>query len=159
MRNLETNDLPILKEILEDTEAFNLAEVECAVELLEIVLQDPEQKDYIVAVADRDGVAVGYVLYGPVPLTEGHYDIYWIATSPAVQGQGYGRKLMTYVENDVLMRNARMISLETSSKGSYERTRQFYLKAGYRVEAKIIDFYTVGDHRLTFVKRLSDEEG
>ena len=98
MRNLEATDLPALTRILQATGAFTEVEIECAVELLEIVIAQPWQQDYRVAVAENDSQVAGYILYGPVPLTEGVYDIYWIATDPTVQGQGLGRRLMEQAE-------------------------------------------------------------
>jgi ribosomal protein S18 acetylase RimI-like enzyme len=158
MRNLKREDLPDLIRVLNETGAFNDVEVGCAVELLGIVLDDPNQKDYIVAVAEDDGRAVGYVLYGPVPLTEGNFDLYWIATDPRVQGRGFGRKLLAHAEADARTRGGRMICLETSSQGGYERTRLFYEQAGYVEESRILDFYHPGDDRITYVKRFSTKE-
>lgn len=155
MRKLEPADLPALKRILRATGAFNAAEVDCALELLHIVLDQPQQPDYLVAVAEDGDQVAGYILYGPVPLTEGNFDIYWIATDPAVQGKGLGRQLMTFAETDAQSRGARMICLETSSQGGYERTRRFYDQAGYIQESCIRDFYKPGDDRLTYVKRFS----
>ena len=110
------------------------------------------------AVAEDDGRPAGYVLYGPVPLTEGNFDLYWIATDPGVQGRGFGRSLLTHVESDVRIRMGRMICLETSSQGGYERTRKFYEQAGYLEESRIRDFYRPGDDRITYIKRFSTEE-
>lgn len=153
MRELRTEDLNGLERILRETGAFNDDEVVCALELLHIVLDDPTQRDYLVAVAEHQGEVCGYILYGPVPLTEGNFDIYWIATDPAVQGLGLGRKLMEHAEADALRRGARLVCLETSSQGSYARTRTFYERAGYTIESCIRDFYKPGDDRLTYVKR------
>lgn len=158
MRNLEATDLPALTRILQATGAFTEVEIECAVELLEIVIAQPWQQDYRVAVAEADGRVAGYILYGPVPLTEGVYDIYWIATDPAVQGQGLGRRLMEQAEAEARRAGGRMICLETSSQGGYERTRRFYDQAGYGEEARLRDFYKPGDDRITYVKRFSCRE-
>lgn len=155
MRSLKPGDLPELTRILVDTGAFTQAEVECAVELLEIVLDQPQQKDYLVAVAEEDDRVAGYILYGPVPLTEGNFDIYWIATDPSVQGKGLGRQLMEHAEADARNRGARMVCLETSSQGSYQRTRRFYDNAGYTEESRIRDFYKPGDDRITYIKRFA----
>lgn len=155
MRNLERRDLPELERILVATGAFNSAEVDCALELLNLVLDDPAQKDYLVAVAEDGGKVAGYILYGPVPLTAGNFDIYWIATDPEAQGKGLGRRLMAFAEADARQRGARMVCLETSSQGGYERTRRFYDRAGYIQESCIRDFYKPGDDRLTYVKRFS----
>jgi ribosomal protein S18 acetylase RimI-like enzyme len=153
MRKLRHDDIPLLEEILVTTGAFTDAEVVVAVELLEMVINDPSQQDYEVAVADIGDRVAGYVLFGPVPLTEGNYDLYWIAVDPNSQGSGVGRRLMKHVEDQVRQRGGRLLCLETSSQGGYLRTRSFYEQAGYVEEARIRDFYKPGDDRLTYVKR------
>ncbi len=158
MRSVRRGDLPELSRILRGTGAFTAAEVDCALELLNIVLDDPQQTDYLAAVAEDEGRVAGYILYGPVPLTEGNFDIYWIATDPQVQGKGLGRALMLHAEGDARSRGGRLVCLETSSQGGYERTRRFYDQAGYRVESVIRDFYKPGDDRITYVKRFSDSK-
>lgn len=153
MRKLRHDDIPLLEEILVATEAFTDDEVAIALELLETVLNDPNQQDYEVAVADIGDHVAGYVLFGPVPLTEGNYDLYWIAVDPNSQGSGVGRRLMKHVEEQVRQRGGRLLCLETSSQGGYLRTRKFYEQAGYVEESCIRDFYKPGDDRLTYVKR------
>ena len=153
LRSLKPEDLPALTRILRETGAFTEAEVDCALELLHTVIDQPRQQDYLVLVAEAEGMPVGYILYGAVPLTLGNYDIYWIATDPAIQGRGHGRQLLSRVEEDLRAQGARLICLETSSQGGYERTRLFYERAGYLEESRIRDFYRPGDDRITYVKR------
>lgn len=153
LRKLLASDLPTLERILVATNAFTPAEVVVAMELLEIVNNQPEQCDYEVSVAEVLGQVAGYVLFGPVPATEGNFDLYWIAVDPAAQGTGVGQHLLEHVEEAARSRNGRMVCLETSSQGGYDRTRSFYEKAGYVLESRIRDFYKPGDDRLTYVKR------
>jgi ribosomal protein S18 acetylase RimI-like enzyme len=158
MRTLKKSDIPQLEGVLSQLEkvgSFTADEVACALELLQIVLDQPQQQDYLVLVAEKRLKVVGYILYGPVPLTKGNFDIYWIATSPEVQGEGFGRLLMEAAERDMRKRGARMICLETASKGSYAKTRSFYDKAGYLQESVIADFYEPDDDRITYIKRFS----
>ena len=153
LRELRADDLAGLEQILAATGAFTPAEVAVAMELLEIVIKEPEQRDYEVAVAELQGKVAGYVLFGPVPATEGNFDLYWIAVDPAAQGSGVGQRLLEHVEAEVRGRGGRMVCLETSSQGGYDRTRSFYEKSGYLLESRIRDFYRPGDDRLTYVKR------
>jgi len=153
MRKLRNDDIPQIEEILVATQAFTADEVSIAIELLETVIKSPLQQDYEVVVADVGGHVAGYVLFGPVPLTDGNYDLYWIAVDPNIQGGGVGRRLMKHVEEQVRQRGGRLLCLETSSQGSYLRTRKFYEQAGYVEESCIRDFYKPGDDRLTYVKR------
>ena len=153
MRTLRDDDIPQLDEILRGTGAFSDAEVEVALELLDVVRLDQSQQDYEVVVDEHGGRVTGYVLFGPVPLTEGTYDLYWIAVDPQAQGSGVGRRLLYHVEQVVKQRGGRLLCLETSSQGSYQRTRLFYERAGFTEESCLRDFYKPGDDRLTYVKR------
>lgn len=97
---------------------------------------------------------LGYACYGPVPLTQGVYDLYWIVVDPSSQGKGFGRALIEYVEKDVLNRGGRMILIETSSQETYGDTVHFYERSGYHLGARIRNFYRIGDDKLVFQKEL-----
>ena len=43
--------------------------------------------------------------------------------------------------------------VETASNDSYEATRGFYVRAGFREEARIAGFYKPGDDLIVYVKR------
>jgi ribosomal protein S18 acetylase RimI-like enzyme len=127
--------------------------VECAVELVDLALT-PNNKDYTILVADRDGAIVGYACYGPTPMTEGTYDLYWIASDPTVRGQGVGASLISGMEADMRRRGARIIRVETSATEAYGPTRGFYASMKYNEEARFRDFYKVGDDLIVLAKRL-----
>lgn len=125
----------------------------CAIELVDLALQ-PNNPDYKILVADRDGTLVGYVCYGPTPMTEGTYDLYWIASDPEVRGQGVGASLVSGMEADLRRRTARIIRVETSATEAYGPTRGFYASMKYTEEARIRDFYKVGDDLIILTKRV-----
>jgi len=134
---------------------FNEADRAIAVELVDNYLDNPAQKDYEFFVgADDDGRVMGYTCYGPTPLTEGTFDLYWIAVDPAFAGQGVGTRLLKRVESEVLNKNGRLIVIETSSGPKYALTRRFYAKNGYVAAETIKDFYRPGEDRVTFLKKL-----
>ena len=132
--------------------------MEVALELIDIYLNRPEQKDYILhcAVDERD-VPLGYVCFGPTPMTDGTYDLYWIAVDPKQQRLGLGRQLMDFVEANLREQNGRLLMIETSSQPKYEPTRRFYLQRNYAEIARIPDFYSVGDDRVIYCKKLREE--
>jgi ribosomal protein S18 acetylase RimI-like enzyme len=149
-------DRAVIAKLVLSVENFNQAEVACALELIDVYLNDPDQTDYHLVVAEDSTAKVhGYACWGPVPLTKGTYDLYWIATHPDSRGQGYGRAIMAYVEGKVLGKNGRLLAVETSAKESYKSTVKFYHRLGYEETSRIPDFYDVGDDKLTLVKRLS----
>jgi GNAT superfamily N-acetyltransferase len=140
--------------ILHGTPEFLPGEVAVAGELIDAYLEDPEGSGYYTVVAEADEQVAGYACYGPTPLTEGTWDLYWIAVEHHQQGQGIGRALMKYVEERVKEKRGRMLLIETSSKPDYKKTRDFYISIGYQVICVIPDFYAVGDDRVEFWKRL-----
>jgi ribosomal protein S18 acetylase RimI-like enzyme len=156
IRPMLPEDRTAVEQIVSSVGNFNQAERECALELVDIYLQNRTQLDYRVVIASGPDFAIGgYTCWGPVPLTHGTYDLYWIATHPGVQGQGWGRALMHFVETEVQREHGRLLVIETSSKESYGSTVGFYRRIGYEEASRIRDFYDVGDDKLTFVKRFS----
>jgi len=142
-------------DIIHSTEMFTPEEIVVACELIDITLDQPEQRDYCLVVAeDEVGRVVGYMSYGPTPLTEGAYDLYWMAVASGEQGRGFGRKLVSWLEKTVREAAGRMILIETSSQPKYEKTRRFYTGLDYKEVSRIPDFYRKGDDRITYVKYL-----
>ena len=142
-------------DIIHSTEMFTPEEIVVACELIDITLDQPEQRDYCLVVAeDEVGRVVGYMSYGPTPLTEGAYDLYWMAVASGEQGRGFGRKLVSWLEKTVREASGRMILIETSSQPKYEKTRRFYTGLDYKEVSRIPDFYRKGDDRITYVKYL-----
>ena len=141
--------------ILRNTPEFKPAEVVVAEEVIDSYLRDPHGSGYHVFVAEADSAVVGYICYGPTPLTEGTWDIYWIAVSAEKQGRGIGGALIAHAEDKIREAQGRLIVIETSSQPEYEKTRRFHLSHGYEVIGCISDFYTPGDDKLILQKQLS----
>lgn len=156
-RPLRRADRGPLLDLLAATGAFSPEEVDVALELIDLGLGDPPSRDYLfrVAASDDDARVLGYACWGQVPLTEGVYDLYWIAVDPRAQGGGIGRRLMDDAEADVRARGGRMVLVETAGKPSYAATRAFYERIGYREVARIADFYRVGDDKVIYGKTLA----
>jgi ribosomal protein S18 acetylase RimI-like enzyme len=153
IRALEGKDREQLASLIQRIETFSQEEMTVAVELVDLALQ-PNNPDYKILVADRDGKLVGYVCYGPTPMTEGTYDLYWIASDPTVRGQGVGASLIAGMEGDLRRLKARLIRVETSATEAYGPTRGFYASMKYMEEARIRDFYKVGDDLIMLTKRI-----
>jgi ribosomal protein S18 acetylase RimI-like enzyme len=100
-----------------------------------------------------EGILVGYACWGPTPMTDRTWDLYWIAVDPVLQGAGIGTILLEEVERRLVGQHARMLVVETSSRSDYTATRAFYDRRGYVVAGSVRDFYAAGDDRIIFVKR------
>ena len=159
IRAAERGDRARIHEILVSTARFTEDEVNCAVELVDIFLDRPDKGDYLVSVLEdpesgHGRMVQGYVCYGPTPLTDRVYDLYWIAVDPKQQGQGIGQMLLRFVENEVRRQKGRMLLIETSSKESYGPTLRFYQRSGYDEISRIKDFYRIEDDKVIFCKKL-----
>lgn len=97
----------------------------------------------------------GVAYYGPALMADRTWYLYMIAVQPESQGRGYGTALLQYVENTLRTNSQRLLLVETSGLPKYERSRAFYGKCGYEEEARIRDFYTVGDDKIVFRKVLN----
>jgi ribosomal protein S18 acetylase RimI-like enzyme len=156
IRPAQLRDRERIHEILVATTRFTDEEVRCAMELVDSALSHPERGEYLVYVAEGPDGVQGYACYGPTPLTDGVYDLYWIAVDPRRQGQGFGQVLLRFVENEIRRQHGRMLLIETSSKESYAPTMRFYERSGYEEISRIKDFYRIEDDKVVFSKRLNE---
>jgi GNAT superfamily N-acetyltransferase len=153
IRPMIRRDKAAVVKILQATPEFTPEEVDLAVEVISDYLHDPAGSGYFVLVAEIDSVIGGYVCYGPTPITEGTWDLYWIAVDHQIQGKGIGRQLMAAAEEKIKEAGGRLVLVETSSKPGYEKTNLFYQGIGYKEAARIIDFYMIGDDQIIYEKR------
>ena len=157
IRSLVEKDRATLLSMLIRTQSFTTEEIEVAMELIDIVLKDPNQNDYkIHCMVDDQDQAIGYVCYGDTPMTQGTFDLYWIAVDPDYQKQGAGSTLLDSLEEMVKTEGGRMILADTSTIPHYEKTRSFYRKNGFQEVARVPDYYYPGNDRITFCKKLEN---
>lgn len=154
VRKALSSDREALVSIIEAAGNLTREEKDCALELLDIYLGNPLQKDYffIVAAVNSDKPA-GYACYGKTPLTDAVFDLYWILVDSGSRGRGLGGLLLEHMEGLIKKEGVRLLVAETSSLPAYEPAREFYLKRGFTVESRIKDFYKPGDDLITYVKR------
>lgn len=148
-------DGPQIQDITARAGVFNDEEVDSVrVMWSEYLDLGPEGSGYnFIVYRDADRV-LGYAIYGYRDLTDGVYDLYWIAVDPEARRRRVGRELLIACENAVRENGGRMLIAETSGTAPYESTRTFYLRTGYKDEAIIRDFYSTGDDLFIFIKRL-----
>ena len=153
IRPIAAKDRELLAELLGRIDTFSPPEVSCALELIDLALTS-NKSDYQVLVATKGSKVVGYICYGPTPMTVGTFDLYWIASAPEVRGQGVGGALVAAMEGDLRKRGARLLRVETSAMEAYGPTRGFYEAMQYKEEARFRDFYKVGEDLIILSKRL-----
>ena len=130
---------------------FHPCEIDVAMEVIDETF-NPSQ-DYRTLVAEEDNSQIsGFISFGPIPLTERRYDLYWIVVAPSHGRHGIGSQLMAEMESDLKTAGSGHIYIDTSSTEGYAKARAFYEKTGYHVAAHLKDFYREGDDRILYLK-------
>jgi aminoglycoside 6'-N-acetyltransferase I len=155
VRPTERSDYDSIRSLVIATEGFIQDEIDIAVELLDIYLNDPDQQDYEMYTAvDDEKRVMGYICIGPTPATAATYDLYWVAVTPDVQAKGIGTMLLNHVEQELKKRNGRLLVAETSSTSKYQKTRAFYERKGFQMLAHIKEYYKPDDDLIIYGKYL-----
>lgn len=149
----QDTDGPSIVAVAAAAGVFTPEEVACVRSLWE-ESRKGEESGYRFLVAREGSEVLGFACYGPHPLTQGTYDLYWLAVHPAARGRGLGRALLRAVEEEVYRHRGRLLLIETSGTPAYEPARRLYASCGYRVEAVVHDYYAPGDDLYLFGKLL-----
>ena len=150
LRKIVKEDRERIRNILLNVEIFTEDEVRVALSLIDVYFTGDE--DYKFVVVAYESQVIGYACYGSTPMTSGTWDIYWMAILKEFQGNKIGTLLIREVEKEIQKRGARLILIETSSKESYNATREFYQWMGYKPVGKIERFYSEQDDKLIYGK-------
>jgi acetoin utilization deacetylase AcuC-like enzyme/GNAT superfamily N-acetyltransferase len=143
-----------IRDLVAATGFFTEDEIDVAVELVEDRLSRGDAGGYHFVLAEQNGRLAGYSCYGPIPCATAGYDLYWIAVHPDFQRRGLGRRLIRETEQRIRKAGGQRIYVETSQRPQYETTRRFYETSGYLREALLPDFYSPGDGKAIYCKRL-----
>jgi ribosomal protein S18 acetylase RimI-like enzyme len=153
VRPIVPTDREPLARLLRRIEQFKPDEVEVAEELIDASLSDPEGSGYQCLVAEESGI-VGYICFGPTPMTQATHDLYWIAVDPGMQGRGLGRALYGAFADILRAQGGGQVRIETSSQEAYAATGGFYERLGFSIDGRLRDFYSPGDDLLIFYRKV-----
>lgn len=155
---MRQEDRKFILQILQSNQNFNETEVDAGMEVVDDYLEgDNDYKIFI----DEDNYSSnpprgpnGFIAFAKRPLTEGTWDIYWIAVNSQLHSQGVGTRLIQYAEEYIKTwdKQANLIILETSGREGYNKERKFYEKNGYTNLVEIKDFYKQNDSLCIFGK-------
>lgn len=148
------SDPGAIRAILESAKNFYPSEIDIAIELFEDYSQNGKDSPYQFIFAQTGDETAGFVCYGPIPLTDKRYDIYWIAVRKDLQNKHIGAALLGKAEEKIASRRGAFLYIETSSRPDYRDTHIFYERRGYSCAARLPDFYRDGDDKMIFAKKL-----
>ena len=98
---------------------------------------------------------VGIAYFAPETLSNGVWNLYFIAVLPSSKGKGIGKQLVQYTEEQARSAGGRLLIVETSSLDEFEPTRAFYRRCGFEEAGRIRDYYSKGEAKVIFLKDLA----
>lgn len=149
IRYTERGDIADLKRVLDQIELFPSNMLE---EMVNGFLEG--DTDDLWLTLEVDGTAIGFCYANPEELTDETWNILALAMSPKHQGRGGGRQLTEQMEAQIEDQGGKLVIVDTSSTEAFAKTRKFYENAGYSEEARIRDFWSKGDDKVTYRKVL-----
>ncbi len=147
---LRKEQLGKIKEIINSTELFPS-------ELIDTMTADyfQENTNQEIWLTYNNPEPLGILYCAPERMTDGTYNALLLAIDKKHQGKGIGGALMHHLEQQLISDGHRLLLVETSGQADFEQTRQFYLKSGYEIVARIPEYYEAGDDKIVFFKILS----
>lgn len=154
-KELIPEDRNTIVNILETSGFFYDFEIEVAAELIDLNLEKGTvASGYNFIIASENSKVVAYCCYGFDTCTQLSYNLYWIAVEPSYKNKGIGKKLMFEFEKSVEELGGSIIWLDTAGRKLYEPTRAFYSSLDYERVATLPDYYSPGDDKVIFMKRI-----
>lgn len=152
LRGAVSNDRDQLFALVNTIDNFNSQEKELAREVIHQGLASKKSGYHILVAVEVNDTLVGFICYGPIPITVKRWDLYWIAVAPQVGRQGIGTLLLEAMEKK--LGKGDRIYVDTSATPSYNKARSFYQRHGYDVACMLPDFYGPGDDKIVYCKEL-----
>jgi len=152
MRLALKTDISAIKPIVVDSDLFPVEYLEG---MMSDYLDNPKSEElWYVAEAADDMLGFGYCI--PEKFTEGTYNLLAVAVASTKQGQGYGKQMIHFLEEHLQKKGGRILLIETSSGDDYKLTRKFYEYLNYIKEASIRDYWSEGESKVIYLKKLNN---
>lgn len=152
IRKFMAKDRLRIYEMLQQSDRIRPVEIDLAMSRIDDYLFNKEQQKYtIVVVETGNKEIIGYACYGQAESARGAFYIYRILSSPALRDRETERRLLRFIEKDVMRQHGRLILIQASSRQKYA---QVYSESDYRPVTCIRDFFAAGDDLVLFAKYL-----
>lgn len=150
IRPVERADIDGIKTVLEFCELFPSEYLD---EMIADYFNNPETEErWFTCINENKPSAIGYCV--PEKFTSGTYNLLAIGVAKCDQRKGIANAMMTYIEQVLKSKDARILIVETSSDSAQEGARKLYNKLGYSQEATIREFWNEGEDKIVFWKKL-----
>jgi len=105
--------------------------------------------------AAQGDTVIGLCYARAEPLTDGTWNMLALGVHADAQRTGAGAAMVAGLERQLADGGVRLLIVDTSSGSEFAGARAFYSAQGYRHVATIPDYWSEGDHKVTFAKSLS----
>jgi ribosomal protein S18 acetylase RimI-like enzyme len=154
IRPLTKNDRDAVYKMLSQLSKVDPEEKRTAMAMIDAALQAPDEEYSVLCAHLHQGDLLGFICFGPDPLSEDCYNLYWIMVDRKFGRRGIGSELMLSMEERLLRKNARRIYINISSAPQYEAVRLFYEKYGFLVDSILDDYYRSGVDKIMYRKEI-----
>jgi ribosomal protein S18 acetylase RimI-like enzyme len=157
IRAVVNADLWAVKAIAIETELFTADDIGGFEDMLQGFLDGSLTDHFWIVLENGADAIVGAAYYAPEPFSDRMWNLYFIGVRSGFQSTGVGSALITHIEETLRGEGkevARTLIVETSSLERFEGTRQFYKRRGFDEEARIREFYGLGEDKIVFWKSL-----
>ena len=151
IRNTTESDFDALIALAQSSGLFEAEQTD----VLASMLRSPHQDD-VWFTDEESGVPIGVAYLAPEKMTDGTWNLYWIAVAPEHQRNGRGKKILEHVQNWLIEKQQRILLIETAGIAEFDYVRKFYADNGFESEARIRDFYEAGVDKVVFRKSLAE---
>jgi ribosomal protein S18 acetylase RimI-like enzyme len=150
IRPIKPSDMEGLRRVIISSELFP---VEYLDEMIADYLNNPNSQDvWFTCIDGTLPTAVGFCI--PEKFTSGTYNLLALGVLKGVQRTGVATKMMQFLEKKLREMGARVLIVETSSDDAQRAARGLYFKIGYTEIAVIKDFWSEGEDKIVFWKKL-----
>ena len=119
-------------------------------------IESPDEKNFVVV---EEGKVVGVSGYTPDQYTTpGIYWLGWTYIDKDFRRRGLGYSLLQKVIEQVCIRGARKLYVDTSSHPIYKAARAFYKRFGFHIEGVLKNYYGKEEDYLILGKELQEGE-
>jgi ribosomal protein S18 acetylase RimI-like enzyme len=130
-------------------------DIASALERMDVAVALGEQNSSLqVHLLEDGGVPVGFMCFGPLPRTQGTWQLYAIGVDSTSHGKGFGRHLLAYAESEVRRLGGRLLLVEASSLDEGKGAVAFYERTGFALLARLAGFYRPGEDKLFYGKTI-----
>jgi len=150
IRRAAVGDRTALAAALGSDATFRPGEIAVALELVDSALAG--DADYALLVAEVDRRVVGYVGFGPTPMTRATWDLYWLVVDTSARGRGVATALVRAMEAELAGRGGAQVRIETRETEGHDAARGLYAKLGYPQAARLEGFYAPGAALVVYYK-------